>query len=139
MELFTSFHGRIGRRTFWLGMIGLVVLGIVLGLVIAPLGLVIGAGLASLLLSLLLLYPASAIITKRLADRGKPQTPWLWIFVVPGLVLNAMQALGIGFEEMEMAGEHVIQPVGIGMVMSGIVAIVALWALIELGLLKGRK
>lgn len=140
MSLFTSFDGSIGRGQFWLGMIILVVVAIAVAFITGPLlvaspsaGAVFG-----LVLSLVLLYPACAIITKRLHDRGKSMNPWLWIFVLPGLVFNVMQVLGIGFAPVNLGGTVVMQPSGLGLAMSVVVVIIGIWALVELGILKGR-
>lgn len=140
MSLFTSFEGSIGRGQFWLGMIILVVIAMAIAFVTGPLLVAspTAGAIFGLVLSLVLLYPVCAIITKRLHDRGKPMTPWLWIFVVPGLVMNTMQALGIGFTPIDMGGTVVMQPSGLGLVVSLIVLVVGIWGLIELGILKGR-
>lgn len=140
MSLFTSFDGSIGRGQFWLGMIILVVVGMAVAFVTGPLLVASpsAGAIFGLVLSLVLLYPACAIITKRLHDRGKPMTPWLWIFVLPGLVFNIMQAFGIGFTPVNIGSTVVMQPSGLGMVMSVVVAVIGIWALIELGILKGK-
>lgn len=140
MSLFTSFEGSIGRGQFWLGMIILVVVAMAVAFVAGSvLAVSPSAGaIFGLVLSLVLLYPACAIITKRLHDRGKAMNPWLWIFVVPGLVFNVMQVLGIGFTRAELGGTVVMQPTGLGLAMSVVVIIIGIWALVELGILKGR-
>ena len=106
MSLFFSFEGQIGRGKFWLGTLALAAVGIAISFALMPL-LTGTPGLArwiSPILTLLLAYPAAAIITKRLHDRGKPMTPWLWIFMIPGIVSNLMQAIGVGFEEVQIDG-----------------------------------
>jgi len=141
MSLFTSFDGSIGRGQFWLGILALAVIGIVVAMIVGPLLLASpsAGAIFSLVMSLVLLYPAAAIITKRLHDRGKPMSPWLWIFIGPGIVFNVLQALGIGFTPVNLGGAVVMQPNGIGLAMSVIVMVIGIWALIELGILKGRR
>lgn len=140
MSLFTSFEGSIGRGQFWLGMIILVAVAIAVVFVAGPLLAASPSAVAifGLVVSLAMLYPACAIITKRLHDRGKPMNPWLWIFVVPGLALNAMQAFGIGFTPVDMGGTVFMQPSGLGLAVSLVAFVVGVWGLIELGILKGR-
>ena len=87
-NLFTSMDGRIGRKEFWIG-----VLCLLLPELIAHLA--IGQRWASAA-SLLLAYPALAVLTKRARDRDVP----LWVpglFVAGGIlsdVLNLLDLLG---------------------------------------------
>ena len=86
VNLFLSFHGRIGRRGFWFGIIALMIAGSALAIPAYPNILSDNPfrsvlknwsqmGPYGLLLSLVLLYPATTLVTKRLHDRGK--TGWL--------------------------------------------------------------
>lgn len=142
MELFTTFDGRLNRQRFWLGVLVLIVaslvLGIVLSLLLGGMG-EAGLSLASLLLYLLMLYPGLAIAIKRLHDRNKSAMPWAIIFFGPGLLLQVMQLLGIGFYSVQFEGETLIVPNMLGMTVTLAAAVVGIWALIELGFLKGTK
>jgi len=135
-HLLTNFHGRIPRKQFWLGVVCLIALAIAL---IFILGAILPASIASIVGSLIVLYPAAAIYAKRLQDRNKPITPWLWILLVPGIIYSIMSVVGIGFSEMQVPGEGpVMVPSGmLGYLASFIVFAVGLWALVELGFLKG--
>jgi len=160
MELFTSFDGRISRKSFWLGVLGIVLISFgfifLMGTVFARMG-----GMPSILpftISLLLLYPAVAISVKRLHDRNKPAMPWIVIFFLPGLISNTMQNFQIDYTMMDlgemvgnngmmdtggmmnmfgMGGHEVLVPGTVAMTVSFISLIVGIWALIELGFLKG--
>ncbi len=140
--LLTSFEGRISRKQLWIGVICLIVLSFVL---IFALGVLLGwllpASLVPVLGMLIVMYPAAAIYTKRLHDRNKPMSPWLWIFLLPSVVYVLLSSIGIGFAEVEIPGQPpVMMPSGIiGFVISMSVAIVGLWALVELGFLKGTS
>lgn len=137
IQLYTSFDGSITRKPFWLGLLGLLAVGIAIGIVTLPLGR-LGEWVA-LLASLALLYPALALSTKRLRDRGRANVPfWLAIYFAPGVLLNMFQTLGIGYSRFTMGDVSVMQPTGIGLVLTFIAAIVAIMALIDLGFLKGR-
>jgi uncharacterized membrane protein YhaH (DUF805 family) len=94
-QVFFSFQGRIGRKTWWLygvlAMLGLSVLGTAL-LRIAGLG-ERGAEFA---VNVLLLWPAIAVSVKRWHDRGKsawwvliwliPVIGWLWVVLENGFL-----------------------------------------------------
>lgn len=137
--LFTSFDGRIPRKGFWIGVIGMIVAALVLMFI---LGIILPQSIASLLGMLILLYPACAIYAKRLHDRNKPVTPWLWIFMGPGVLFSIASALGIGFTEMTVPGqtEPAMVPSGaIGYLLMLATLVVGLWALVEMGFLKGTQ
>ena len=99
--LFTSFEGRISRQPFWLSILALL---IVEWVVMIVLGMVFGISMMGgmdpgmdpeaaasaamtgmiplIIVSLLFLYPALAIYTKRWHDRGKSGW-WTLIILVP--------------------------------------------------------
>ena len=150
MELFTSFEGRIARGQWWVGVIVLLITVLILQLV---LGVLFGTGffgrLLVLLVSLGLLYPALALATKRLADRGKPPMPRLALFYGPGVLVMLLETFRIGYRPMgEMPGMPTMQIEGMPApdtmmpgalpILVGLAAFVAaIWALVELGILKG--
>ncbi|KFB09022.1 DUF805 domain-containing protein [Nitratireductor basaltis] len=138
MDLFTSFEGRISRKGFWLGFVGM-----------AAISLILGAGVLSLLpggplqilfqiiLSAGVVYIWSAVVVKRLHDRGKPALPWAVIFIAPGVLMQVMSIFRIGYSPVELAGSQIMVPgVGATVAMWAATA-VALWMVVELGFLKG--
>ena len=134
--LYTSFDGRLRRRNYWLGLLGIVGAAIVLGIVLSA---IVGPSAAGAIGNLLLLYPVAALMTKRLHDRDKALNPWLFVFLGVPLLVNLMQATGIGFAAVATPdGSSVVVPTGLlGTLASGIAFAVALWALVELGFLRG--
>ena len=72
--LFNSFHGRIGRQAFWLGMTTLAVANFVACSVAAQ----IQGERLSAIVDLAFTYPEFAVAVKRLNDRNLP----LWLLVV---------------------------------------------------------
>lgn len=159
MDLFLSFDGRIRRGQWWLGVIILFVAALVLNLVIAA---VLGAGffgqLIGLLVMLAFFYPALALATKRLADRGKPPMPRLALFYGPGLLSLVMQTFGIGYRPMgmgqfgeipegqiegmpmgEFQGMEAMVPGAAASIILFISFVAAIWALVELGFLRGDE
>jgi len=154
MELFTSFDGRISRQSFWLGILGIIGASII---AIFALGTLFGtSGTVSkfvwTIISLALFYPAAAISAKRLHDRNKPTLPWLAIFFLPGFISNLMQIFRIDYSVLDMsqmegmggmmgmfssAGQDFLVPGKLAMLVSLVALVVGIWALVELGFLKG--
>ena len=160
MKLFTSFDGRIPRSTFWLGVLGLILISFLfiflLGAMLASTGQI--PRMVPFVISLVLLYPAAAITVKRLHDRNKPAMPWLLIFFLPGVLSNFMKVFKINYTVMDVKaametggmmgmgrmrsmfgmGEfEMLAPGSIAMTLSLVSFVVGIWALIELGFLKG--
>lgn len=65
--------------------------------------------------------------------------PWLAIFMVPGVLYSLAYALGIGFDTMEFQGQMIPVPNTLGTILGAAAAIVGLWALVEMGFLKGTN
>ena len=139
--LYTSFDGRINRKPFWLASLVMMAAAIVLSLVIvAPVAVispVLGA-LLSVLISLALLYPGVALGVKRLHDRGK-SGKLMAVFLAPSLILQFGQLLGVTGSEQVIGGEPVYLPNALGWLLIVVSLGVAIWALVELGILKGTQ
>lgn len=138
-DLYTSFDGRISRKPLWLGMIGLVVVGIAISLlIVAPVTLfspTVGS-LLGLLISLALLYPACALGVKRLHDRGK-SGHLMAVFIAPGLIYQIADLLGLVSREVTVNGQILPVPTALGSALGLVTLVVAIWALVALGLRKG--
>lgn len=135
--LLSEFEGRISRKSFWIGILAIIVVALALSFV---LNLIFSPTLAQLLGFVILVYPASAIYTKRLHDRNKPTMPWLAILLAPSLLMTVMQFIGVGFETYTVNDQVVNAPTGmVGLAILTITILVGLWALVELGFLKGTK
>lgn len=82
--LLTSFDGRINRGKFWAGVGVLFAVGILANLIDLSMGTMgeSGFGVVGGLVSLVSIYPALAIYTKRWHDRGKSGW-WTLIIFVP--------------------------------------------------------
>lgn len=139
MSLFTQFEGRISRKSFWFGLLAIVVLAIVLSSVALPYALAGGivSRLILFLLSLALLYPIAALIVKRLHDRDKAALPLTPVFLAPGVVANLLRALNIGYQTVDLGGQQIMVPGTGAYVLSLIAMAAALWMIVELGCLKG--
>ena len=140
MELLTSFEGRIGRGRYWLGVLAIIAIsiavGAVLGIVAASIGSPALLLIGTLALYVVLVWFGAALTIKRLHDRDKPAVPWAVIFIGVPLLAGLMQLFGIGFAE-PAPGSTVPIVSGLGAVVSLAALAVQLWALIELGFLRG--
>lgn len=138
-ELYTRFDGRIDRKTWWIGVIVLFVALLVLSLV---LGFLFGDGfigrVISLLVGLAAIYPAAALATKRLHDRGKPMLPRVALFFAPGALVSLLDAVRLGYRPVQLPdGDVVMMPGGLVTILGLVSLGVLIWAVIELGILKG--
>ena len=82
--LFTSLEGRIGRQSYWMGVIAMTVITIAAALIDLVLGTAgeNGYGIVSIIAALALIYPAIVLYAKRWHDRGKSGW-WTLIAFVP--------------------------------------------------------
>ncbi|GLQ16909.1 DUF805 domain-containing protein [Maritalea porphyrae] len=139
MELFTSFEGRISRKSFWIGILGIGLISLVLAFGIYPLlssgGIVLM--LAQLILTIAIFYLWSAVLIKRLHDRDKSAVPWAIIFMGPSAIMSLMSIFRIDYTAMDLAGTTLMVPGAIAMGVTWISTAVSLWMIVELGFLKG--
>lgn len=93
--LFLSFEGRIGRKSFWMGVLAMFVVNVLASIVDNILG---GTGVIALIVSLALIYPSIALSAKRWHDRDKsawwilialvPVIGWIWAIVENGFLVG---------------------------------------------------
>jgi uncharacterized membrane protein YhaH (DUF805 family) len=121
-KLLLSPHGRIGRQSYWLSILFIVITGAITGALDAfVFGNVEGDGPLSRLLSIVSIYPAMCLQTKRLHDHGR--SGWLQLLPLGAIALSApLLAAGV-------AG-------AVGFVL--IVLCVGGWMFIWLGFIKGQ-
>ena len=126
--ILTSTQGRIPRSQWWAGFLVLIIIGVVLGLLIAwVLGMTMVGLIATLILQMILLYPSYCISAKRFQDRNKPS----------GLAL-----IGIGLAILQTLARLVglsnpYSPTAVDWILNIALLIVGIWYLIELGILRG--
>jgi uncharacterized membrane protein YhaH (DUF805 family) len=146
LHLFFSLQGRISRLGFWLGLIGVVLIGS--GLAAYLLSEVFGQNIAALqpaalakpaqqlmaLLSLILIYPLLAVVTKRLHDRGRSM--WNALPVVLACLIPAGVVFAGLTERVFAVLTGSANPVEIiGVALYGLLLLVIL---IDLGLFAGE-
>ena len=163
VSLYTSTEGRISRKSFWLGILGLIVVNLLLSFLILPLvgvsmmpnmaaltdpagdpaaiskmitDSIRGSAWASLVLFIIFAYPAYALMVKRRHDKDNNGMDVL-IYMGITAVLMLVQALGIGYDTMTVGQYTFPAPSMILSILSFIVGIYALYLLVVLGFLRG--
>jgi uncharacterized membrane protein YhaH (DUF805 family) len=122
--LFNSFHGRIGRQSFWIAMVALTVAE----LFCHALAETIQGDRLSAIVDLAFTYPEFAVAVKRGHDRNMP----LWLLIVffsAGAVLDLLTVL-------EMTGTEE-DPSIVSLVIALAFTVMGLALLVELGFRKG--
>ena len=138
-KILFSFDGRIGRRTYWLAILALIVAGLVL--TVAPFLLdsedaaVLMLALTSQFIWLLSLWPLLAVGSKRLHDRNKYGW-WLLVFwLLPfALVVGGFSIALLDDPRTGRSGDFSTDLI---LVLASLPP--ALWGIVELGILPGTK
>lgn len=159
---YVGFEGRLNRQRWWISAVILAVVIIVISLVILPLvGLgmmpaiptidanttaadianIVGAsrakaGWVSLVLFIIVLYPSAAIAIKRRHDRNNNGLD-VWVYFGLTVVVQLINALGIGMSTMDVGGTTIPVPGPIITGLGAILGIYAIYLLVVLGFLKG--
>ena len=126
--ILTSTQGRIPRSQWWAGLVVLAIIGIVLQLLIYwVLGLTMVGLIATLILQVILIYPAYCVSAKRFQDRNKP---------------GSLALIGIGLAVLQTLARLVglsnpFNPTAVDWILNIALIIVGIWYLIELGILRG--
>lgn len=128
--LYLSTEGRIGRKMWWIAHLILVAIAIVLSMILAGIfgPMSFASRLVSFIFAVVFAYPAYAVSAKRFQDRNKSGS-LAAIMVGLGILSALLQLLGIGTDPMN--------PGAISMILGFAIMAVAIWYLIELGILRG--
>ena len=138
-KILFSFEGRIGRGTYWLAILAMVVA--VLVLTVAPFLLnseeaaVLMLALTSQFIWLLSLWPILAVGAKRLHDRNKNGW-WLLVFWLLPFAL-VVGGFSIALFDDPKSGRSGDFSTGAILVLASLLP--ALWGIVELGILPGTK
>lgn len=135
--LYTTTDGRIARKQWWLGLVGLIIASIVLSLLLGLVGLSGNSGWGQLIGYVILFYPGWCIGIKRRQDRGNDALDFKILMGVSGL-LTLVQALGIGVTMTDL-GNGVMAPMPDMWlsVLLGLLGLFGIYMLVQLGFLKG--
>ena len=130
--LYGSTEGRIGRQSYWIGIVGFIIAWLIIYLIVNALfGVLTPTGrVVVFIVQLFLVYPTYALMAKRLQDRGKPPN-YVAIAIGLSVLINLLDLLGLTRSEV------IAQPNLLGWILNIALLIVAVWFLIELGFLKG--
>ncbi len=158
--LFTSFDGRIGRQSWWLGTIALIVVSFVLYFILSP---IFGTGMSAMMadpqkmaepdfmsslmrrsafqqivMLAIIGYPATALMAKRLNDRNRPE--WVkWAFWAPTVLSILLLLFGLAYTLTDMGGVMIPTSSSLMSLVGIISLIVFIWALVDLGFLRGTE
>jgi uncharacterized membrane protein YhaH (DUF805 family) len=156
LQTFTSFDGRIGRKTWWLAtivmIIAIIVLYAVLGIFMfssmmssfdpnagpeAMLNMMNSAVWLQLIMTILIAYPATALMKKRLNDRDRPN--WvLYVFWLPTILGLLLGLAGMNYEMADQGnGTMMPQATSLSTIVGILALVVGIWSLVELGFLRG--
>ena len=164
---FTSLDGRIGRQSWWIGVVILIVVNIVISFLILPL---VGismmpnfaammadpnnadpqaiantvaatmrtAGWVSLVIFLIFLYPSAALAIKRRHDKDNAGLD-VWIYFGLTALLLLAQALGLFMSATPIPGSEISIPTPSLplVILQIVVGIYGIYLLVVLGFLKG--
>lgn len=129
-HLYLSTEGRIGRQSFWIGHLILAAIGIVFLMIIAAIfgQLSFATRVMNFLYALIIAYPAYAVSAKRFQDRNKNGAL--------GAILIGLTLLSSLLSLIGLTGDPVT-PNALGMMLGIATLVVAVWFLVELGILRG--
>ena len=137
--LYTTTDGRISRKQWWLGVVGLIIASILLSIVLGILGVGGTSGWGQMIAFVILFYPNWCISTKRRQDRDNNGNDVKALLAISG-VMTLLQALAIGTTVTDMGnGTMVAMPNMALSIVYFIVALFGLYVLVQLGFLRGTS
>lgn len=135
LELFLSFHGRIGRRQFWVGVLLLFAVAIGIGFLVSVLPQSLQFG-AFVIFGLLATIAGMAIPVKRLHDRNRTGW-WIGLPALLGLLFAGWIWIGGGFSQPLSVLNGRFDITLIGNAVDLVLVVYQIWLFIELGFLRG--
>ena len=137
--LLTSLDGRITRKPFWISVLVIAAVFLVLTLLLTII--TGGSARAQVWIQIVTLavigYPITAVLVKRLHDRDRPGN-LAGIMWAPTVLSVLGQLTGLTGDYVNAQGWGLIfVPNTAGLILIGMSLFVAVWALIELGILRG--
>ena len=162
VSLYTSTQGRISRKSWWLGIVGIIVINLIISFLIFPfvglggpsaqaimdasgdpaaLGAVINgsmqaAGWGSLILFIIFAFPMYALHIKRRHDKDNNGLDVIVYLAIIALTF-LMQALGFAYAVTDMGGIPVPAPTMVFSILGVVMLIYSIYMLVVLGFLRG--
>lgn len=134
--LFTDFDGRINRQPFWIGVLVLAVAAVVGSFILM---LFLPAWLTQLVVNLAVIYPALALMVKRLHDHGDAAMPLAAVFILPSFVASLLRLTGLTYSSVTLGEVTYVAPNFFGWLINLIVLAIGLYALYYLGIKEGQR
>jgi uncharacterized membrane protein YhaH (DUF805 family) len=135
--LYTTTEGRLSRKEWWLGVVGLIIASIVLGIILGIVGLGGPTGWGQLIAYVILFYPGWCIGIKRRHDRDNNANDFKLFMGLSGL-LTLLQALGIGVTMTDLGNGIVAPAPDMWMsILFLLLGIFGIYMLVQLGFLRG--
>lgn len=135
--LYTTTDGRLSRKEWWIGVVGLIIASIVLSIILGMVGLGGASGWGQLIAYVILFYPGWCIGIKRRQDRDNNATDFKVLMGLSGL-LTLLQAFGIGVTMTDMGNGIVMPAPDMWMsVLYLLLGIFGIYMLVQLGFLRG--
>jgi len=137
VPLYTTTDGRLSRKQWWLGVVGLIIASIVLTIILSLVGLGGTSGWGQLIAFVILFFPSWCIGIKRRQDRDNNATDFKVLMGVSGL-LTLVQAFGIGMTRTDLGnGMIVAMPDTWMSILYLLLGVFGIYMLVQLGFLKG--
>lgn len=162
VSLYTTTQGRISRKSWWLGIVGLVVVNLVITFLVFPfvglggpsaqaimdasgdpaaLGALISgsmqaAGWGSLVLFIIFAFPMYAVHIKRRHDKDNSGLDVIIFMAIMALTFIA-QALGFAYTVTDMGGIPVPTPTMVFSILGLVMLVYSIYMLVVLGFLRG--
>ena len=135
--LYTTTEGRLSRKDWWIGVIGLIIASLVLTSILALVGLGGPYGWGQLIAYVILFYPGWCIGIKRRQDRDNNGTDFKVLMGLSGL-LTLLQALGIGVNMVDVGnGTFLPMPDMWLSLLFLLMGVFGIYMLVQLGFLRG--
>ena len=136
VALYTTTDGRISRKQWWIGVVGIIIVSIVLAIILGLIGLGT-SGWGQLIAFVILFYPNWCLGIKRRQDRDNNAMDFKVLMGLSGVV-TLLQAFGLGITMTDM-GNGIVMPtpdwwLSILLFALGVFGI---YMLVQLGFLKG--
>ena len=130
-HLLFGFQGRINRAKYWLAILVYVVINVLLAIIGMALGDSIIFMLLNVIVGLAVLISGIAVGLKRLHDRNKSGWWLILFYLLPGLLFG----VGMFMSLAGIMGADISS--GSGVLLSFLGFVIGIWALVELGCLRG--
>jgi uncharacterized membrane protein YhaH (DUF805 family) len=129
-SLFFSFKGRINRAKFWLAILIFMVISLLLAAIGYSAAESMAFGILSVIVNIVVFISGLAVGIKRLHDRDRSGW-WLLLFYIAPSVLFTLGVV-LTFVGIEAGGPGII---GLLVYLAGVALLI--WAIVELGCLRG--